>query len=330
MPKNRTITRVNEPKQSLFETDRWINRRRRSLVGSLERFVLESPSFRSRHLTLKFAGSGNSSLVCFIDGDADAYVLKLHLRGTCVAETHFLKAWKGVRVSVPEVVDHGNMGDTSYILMNRVCAPLLSTALRRGATMPRPYFEMGRTMRVMHSVQTNGYGAFVSGHGEYTTMKEWLYSDPIQMRIDAAFTNNLLGLSQDDLDQAFDELIHYSDRQKATSYCHYDFSPGNVLATQPLTVVDPFPLVNVGLLDLGRTVHLMAAKMVAPGGIDEFIRGYFGDESVDIRVIRAAVIVSAYTKCYYWLYRNKMSLIKNTMDFLHGLKNLRVPGSEVV
>ena len=308
------ITFKNQPRLSEHEVDQKYNERRLILLSHMEQFLSTNELFKDKEVSVEFSHSGVSSLLSFIEANGVKYVLKIPLRPTMEGEVQFLKEWEAVNVPVPHVYEEGIIANFRYILMQYIDAPLLTDAINNGTAKKDFSIDMGRTLAKMHTLKAEGYGRIIKGKPEHKTFKEWILSEDLQKRFDGVRENNLLGDEHGTLTKVLDILIAYAEADKMSTYCHFDFGANNILATEPLTVIDPDPMVNNAIIDIGRSILLESS-----GGYtgEQLKEGYFGGKGdFDIQALQAAIILNAYWKFPYWYKKNKIKQIDHVQQYL--------------
>lgn len=308
------ITFVNQPLLLEHEVNRADNERRLTLASEIEPFLASDELFAGKDVRVEFSHGGVSSLLSFVEVGEEKYVLKMPLSLTTEGEAAFLNKWESVGVKVPHVYREGMIGDNPYILMQHIDAPTLEEKIDEGSASEDCFLEMGRTLARMHSAKAEGYGRIVQGRAEHATFEEWINNHHLEKRIKEAREYNVLSDEHGNIEKAIDILVRYVEKQQGSNYCHRDFSTDNLLATEPLTVIDPSPGYNDGVIDLGVTIVREAGK--GRSG-DEIVRGYFeGTGNYDARVLQAAVIMSSYGLLPYWYERKRTKKIRNTQKYL--------------
>jgi fructosamine-3-kinase len=294
------INYKNKPRLSEHEIDKISNDRRIALVPLLESFLSSDEMFVGKDISVEYSYQGVSSLVAFIEADADKYVLKIPLKPTAEGESLFLKKWEEVGVTVPHVYKEGKLGDHPYILMSFVDAPMLSESIKNGLVKSDIWVDLGKILRNMHEPSAEGYGSIVDGKAEYTTFKDWIASEKVQEKIKYVEEAGLLDTKLWPISNVIDTLVAYDERNPKSSYCHMDFCADDIMASVPLTIIDPEPMFNNGIIDIGRSLQLLSAQ----GNYDhveDLKEGYFSNNtSYDKSALRAAIILSAYMKFRYW------------------------------
>lgn len=309
------ITFKNKPKLLEHEIDKEFNQKRLTLASHLESFLTEHELFKGKDVAVEFSQEGVSSLVCFVETDSGKYVLKIPLDSTDEGEALFLKKWEEVGVVVPHVFAEGVIAGHPYILMSFINAPLLIKTSKEFRVNDEMYIELGRTLSLMHGPRAEGYGPIVGGKPQNSSFKEWVESERIKEKIETVKAKNILNEEHGSIEKAIQILISYSEEFPATSYCHFDFGSGNLMATKPITVIDPSPILNIGVLDMARTLMLMASG--GSSGEEKFKEGYFSiAKPVSDKVIQAAVVLHAYLKFGYWSNKEKWEQIERVKQYL--------------
>ena len=312
----------NQPKLSGFEVDKRYDDLRMMLIPHIENFLLTDELFKDKQVSVEFSHYGVSSLLSFITAGEEKCVLKIPLNTTFAdGEATFLKAWESIGVATPHILREGTIADFPYILMSYVDAPILSDAIAQGKIKEDVFVEMGRTLKMMHTPKAEGYGYVAEGKPQYKTFKDWIESEDMQKRIKLIQENNLLNDEHGSISKVLSVLVSYVEKNPISTYCHFDFGARNILNTTPLTVIDPNPMFNNGIIDIGRTIAL-----VASGGdferVEKLKQGYFGEDSYDVQALQAAIILNAYMKFQYWYKKHKTEQIHRVQQYLVQTKHL--------
>lgn len=307
------IVFTNQPKLSEHEADRGANERRRMLVPEIERFLSADELFAGKDVKVEFSHGGVSSLLSFVETGEERYVLKIPLNPHSEGEADFLNEWESVGVRVPHVFREGRIADHPYILMQRIDAQTLEHEIGEGSAPEDSFLSMGKILALMHTAKAEGYGRIVQGRPEYERFEDWVRGR-FENKLRKAHERHLLGDEHGNIDRAIDILISYVEEQEGSSYCHGDFSTDNLLATEPMTVIDPSPSYNDGIIDLGLTLVRDAGR--GRSG-DEIVRGYFeGKEDHDAAVLQASVILASCGLLPYWHERDRTKKIRNVQRYL--------------
>lgn len=317
----------NQQKLSGFDIDKRADDLRVSLIPHVEAFLKNDELFSGKEISVEFSHVGVSSLLSFIETEGKKYVLKIPLFDSTLAGTEalFLKAWEKVGVSVPDVYKMGEIDSHQYLLMEFIDAPVLMDVIEKGEAKDNVSVELGKILAQMHTAKAEGFGRIVDGAPEHKTFREWILSQQIQERITYVKNHNLLNDQHGSIDKAVEILIAFVEKEKekeknnSSAYCHFDFGASNIFATEPLTVIDPVPMFNNGIIDIGRSVLLAYS-----GGFDgeQLKQGYFSDGEYDAAALQAAIILSAHWKFMYWHQKNKTEPIENVQRFLSETKHL--------
>lgn len=292
----------NEPKVSEHEIDRGFNEMRVEFVPYIKKFVEEHILFKNEdEVGIEFAHRGVSSVVAIIDTPTQKVVLKIPRSKTFSAgEGQFLKVWEAAGVMVPHVIETGEIHGSPYTLMQFIDAPTLDSKYSNEELMAKGlYAEMGKMLRLMHSTKVGGYGFVVNGNPEFEAVEDWLEGNDMKTRFDYIEKNNLLTGSEDVRAKALDIIKQYS-KTAGSTYCHDDFGPPNIFATDPITVFDTSPKFNNGYYDLGR----IKLADIAYGGSGEsskqLLEGYCGEEECNNEVLNAYTFLALCMKAPYW------------------------------
>lgn len=309
------LTFKNKPKISGFDIDKSADELRISIIPHIKEFLETDDLFKDKEVNIEFSHAGVSSLVGFVEVEGEKYVLKIPLFNSSYAgsEAAFLKTWEAVGVSVPHVYREGMVGGRNYVLMEYVDAPILFDVIKSGEAKEDISVELGKTLAQMHTSKAEGYGRVVEGKPQYETFKDWILNESIQNRIAYAKEHSLLTAEHGPIDKAVDILIGYAQSKDSSTYCHFDFGASNILATEPPTVIDPDPMLNNGIIDIGRSILLA----ISGGGDGEQLKqGYFSDEEYDAAALQAAIILSAYWKFKYWHMKDRTEEIDRVRKYL--------------
>jgi len=311
---------INLPKLSGGSTDisRRFDQRRVNLLPQVANLLTESELLRDQRISLEFAHTGVSSLVCMIEAESGRYVLKVPLSLTDGGpdEAEFLRQWQSNGVQVPQIFENGDLGEHSYTFMEFVDAPLLSQAIETSPDQAAVFFDMGKTLAKMHEPQAEGFGRRVKKKPEFASFKEWLESENIAKRVRAVNENNLLGSEHGSIPDAFNILLEYAKNHPKSSYCHFDYSPPNVFATDPITVFDPSPMVNLGIIDISRSM-LSSHLTEQPDMADQLRDGYSSvNSSLEEQALHAAFILNVIWKFPHIQHNRKPEVMEKVRDYL--------------
>lgn len=306
------------------EADQLTNEQRMEVAGKIEEFLDSHTLFRGKNIEVSFAQKGVSSLVSIIDIGERKYVLKVPRRpGMAELEALFLNAWKSAGVAVPEIIDQGMIDTHAYILMEFIDAENLKDHYTlNGLIRERIFVKMGETLRAMHGVHASGFGKPIHGKGEYDDFKSWLLGeDGYAKKKDDIEKLNLLDDSYGPIETVIDILI--SGLENKSVYCHYDFAPENIFATDPVTVFDPIPAFNHPFMDLARTIVIAVSRCGPTDAASQLLEGYFGkDREYDMRALHAAIVIQAYMKFPYWNKTAQTQRLEYVKEYLLTHRNL--------
>ncbi len=275
-------------------------------------------------MSVTFSHKGITSLVSILETPKEKLILKIPLGlGFSSGEGQFLKAWERAGVHVPHVIEEGILENHPYVLMSYVDAETLPEVSSSEELIEKETFiDLGRILHAMHEPKTAGYGRVIDGKAEFNSFENWLASDDMQRRFQYVQENKILGEEHGSLPHALQALVAHVSKENTSSYCHDDFGPHNIFATDPLTVFDPNPRFNNGYVDLGRSI----AKAIADSGDGragmQLIKGYFGEEPFDEKALHAAVLLSMYMKMPYWHKVKRNTMMRNIREYLIQNKHL--------
>ncbi len=292
----------NEPKLSEHEIDNDLNKMRTEFVPYIQDFVTEHDLFKNEaEVGIEFAHKGVSSVIVIIDTPAGKWVLKIPRNKThTVGEGQFFRVWEKAGVTVPHIVETGELNGSPYTLMEYVDAPTLDTCYSHEELLTKGIFiEMGKALRLMHSASADGYGFVIDGKPEFETVEEWLEGDDMKRRFDYIDEHNLLEGIEDELDKALEVIKQHSENSDST-YCHDDFGTANIFATDPITVFDPQPKFNSGYYDLGKMNFIKIALSGSDESFRQLLDGYFDDDDCNDAVLNAYTFLAFCMKCPYW------------------------------
>lgn len=292
----------NEPKLSEHEIDNDLNKMRTEFIPYIQDFVTEHGLFKNEaEVGIEFAHKGVSSVIAIIDTPAGKWVLKIprNKRHT-VGEGEFFHVWEKAGVTVPQVIETGELNDSPYTLMEYIDAPTLDTCYSHEELLAKGIFvEMGKALRRMHSESADGYGFVVDGKPEFETIEEWLEGDDMKRRFDYIDEHNLLEGIENELDKALEVIKQHSENSDST-YCHDDFGTANIFATDPITIFDPQPKFNSGYYDLGKMNFIKIALSGSDESSRQLLDGYFDDDDCNDSVLNAYTFLAFCMKCPYW------------------------------
>lgn len=247
--------------------------------------------FRRWHFVVGLFVDGRRRKICSEDTRASSGRAK---------QAAFLRAWAGIGLAVPEVIETGTK--KSHMLMQYVPAQTLDRAYSEQELIRNTSFvRMGKMIRCMHAVPAIGYGRPSSGLiGEYRSFESWL-RESRQARGQLTQTRRRGLLSEEvhgSIDDAGHILIEHAMAYPHSSYCHWDFSPNNLLSTDPFTVIDPDPIFCTPYVDLGRSIiKTIGAGFTRFEVVDQIVSGYFADDPIGPKhqVLFAATLLAGYS-----------------------------------
>lgn len=307
----------NEPKLSEHEVDQKFNEMRLEFVPYIKQFVSKHELFKNEsEVSIEFSHTGVSSIIAIIETPTAKWVLKIPRSKTFSAgEGQFLKVWEDAGVSVPHVVGTGELHGFSYTLMEFVDATTLGRKYSQEELLSeRVYVNMGQVLRLMHSPKVDGYGFVVNDKPEFEAVEEWLEGSDMKTRFEYIHEHNLLEGLEDVLQKAIEVIKQHAQTERST-YCHDDYGPHNIFATDPITVFDANPKFNSGYYDLGR----IKFADIASGGTrevsEQVLSGYFGEEKYDKDVLHAYTFLAFCMKCPYWHQTKRKKELETAKEY---------------
>ncbi|MBP9816329.1 aminoglycoside phosphotransferase family protein [Candidatus Woesebacteria bacterium] len=323
------VTFLNKPKLSEHEVDQDFNERRGKLIPLMEEFLIKHPLFVDKDISVTFLHAGVSSLVSVIETSEQKLVLKIPLsRLNSRLEGAFLEAWENVGVKVPHVLEEGEIGEHFYVLMEYIDSETISSKYTGKESLEKNvYHDLGELLRKMHKAKTEGYSNIVNkkSEPEYFSITEWLKGDT-SMQTQVAYVKEHKLLDDEkhgSIDDVFKILISNIGDSKESVYCHNDFGGGNVFATEPLTVFDPWPCFHHPFMDIARSLIVSSKENIAEVS-NQFLNGYFGDEHYDKNLLHAFLILNIVVKLPYMHKTKGIERIKNLQKYLEETKDLLV------
>lgn len=329
METSQKITFTNEPKLSPHEVDQKFNERRKKLIPLMKDFIAEHPLFSGKKVDVTFLYSGVSSLVSILEMPEQKIIFKIPLSElNSRLEGVFLKAWEDIGVKVPDVLEEGKIGDHFYVLMEYVDSETISSKYKDEELLEKNvYHDLGKLLRKMHEAKTEGYSNIVNkkSEPEYFSITEWLKGDTnMQIQVEYVKENKLLDDEKHgSIENVFNVLISTIGDSKESVYCHNDFGGGNVFATEPLTVFDPWPCFHHPFMDITRSLILISKVGVGKAG-EQFLDGYFGDEEYDKKLFHAFLFLNITVKLPYMHKTKKIEKIEGLQKYLKQTKDLLV------
>ncbi len=318
---------TNAPKLSEHEVDQKFNDRRKKLIPLIEDFLSQHALFKDKEVNVTFLHAGVSSLVSIIETLDKKLILKIPLAiPSSRLEGAFLNAWESAGVKVPHVFEEGPIGEHFYILMEYIDS--VTVGVKHNATVKLDkniYYDLGKLLRKMHEVKSEGYSNIVNkiSEPEYLSIAEWLKGDSsMQIQIEYVKEHQLLDdKKHGSIEEVFKILITGIGESKESVYCHNDFGGGNVFATEPLTVFDPWPCFHHPFMDITRSMILISKEGVGKVG-QQFLDGYFGNEKYDKKLFHAFLILNIVVKLPYMHKTKGLEKIEGLQNYLERTRYL--------
>lgn len=310
------IVFTNEPLYSEHEADAAFNERRKELIPKVAMFLEGHHLFSGMQLEITFLHTGISSFVCIVDTGEKIYILKIPLSIlTSGLEGTFLQAWENVGVKVPQVFEEGKIDQYFFILMEYIEAETINKKYTSDECFElHIYTQLGKTLKQMHQVKSFGYSNVVNDkkEPEYATVAAWLANDK-RTKDQFAYVKEhsiLEGIDCDTIEDICSTIVSLVGDSKETVYCHNDFHTGNIFATEPYTVFDPWPCFNHPYFDIARSIFFLDSKGL------QFIQGYFGDEVYDQKLLDVCIVLNIWLKLPYMYKTNKLEDIQKVREYL--------------
>lgn len=316
-----SVTFLNQPKLSGRATNQDQDDRRLALIPKIERWIVGCELFQNKKVFVSFFQAGASGLTSLLNVEDKKFVLKVLLRPDGPqGEPQFLKAWEGVGVAVPHVYEFGRLEEHPYILMSYVDAQSLEYFSETELLEKDIFNKIGETLQQIHQTKAKGFGRMKEdGIGEYESFTSWLLEFPQTInQLSYMQEHNLLPEETfGSVDEAKKILLEYIGENADTTYCHWDFAPGNILNTDPLTAFDPVPTYNHPYLDIARSiVQTIGAGFTHPEVSKQFLKGYFADTPLDQKFLQAAVLFISHTKMPHWHRTDETEILENLKVYL--------------
>ncbi len=322
------ITFINEPKLSPYEVDQKFNERRKKFVPLIKDFITQHYLFSAKKVNVTFLYSGVSSLVSILETSEQKLILKIPLSDlNSRLEGVFLKAWEKVGVKVPNILEEGEIGEQPYILMEYIDSETLSDKYSGKESIEKNiYHDLGKLLRQMHKVKTEGYSNIVNkkNQPEYDSIKKWLEGDSsMKEQIEYVKANKILNDEEHgSIDDVFKILISTIGDSKESVYCHNDFGRGNVFATDPFTVFDPWPCYHHPFMDITRSLVHKISKGSIGTASEQFLEGYFENEKYDKKLFHAFLFLNITVKLPYMHKTQKIEKIEGLQKYLEKTKQI--------
>lgn len=307
----------NEPVLSEYEVDRGFNEMKKELVPHITQLVAGHDLFKDEEeVYIEFAQVGISSIIAIIETPARKCVLKIPRDKKFSAGLElFSTVWNDAGVRVPNIIETGEVHGSPYALMEYIEAPILADAMNEGASFANnPFIEMGKTLRRMHSKKVVGYGFVVDDKPEFLTVEDWLAGQDMKKRFDYIEKHNLLDGIEDLLPKALATIKLHSE-QTGSTYCHTDYVPKNIFATEPITVFDPNPKFNNSYYDLGLVRLSDISQGASCESSTKLFEGYFTEEECDERVLNAYTFLALCIKYPYWHKTGKEKQLESAKEY---------------
>lgn len=312
-----TVVFRNEPRMSEHAVDHSFNEIKKEFIPYIEQFVTGHDLFKNEDVVgIEFAHNGISSIITIIDTPTNKWVLKIpRSKELSAGEDRFFTVWEQAGVSVPSVLEVGEIHELPYTLMEFIDAPTVDAAYSQEERLDKKMFvEMGHILRLMHCVSADGYGSVVDGKPEFETVEDWLAGDDMKKRFDYIHEHNLLEGIEEMLERSLNVIKRHAETNHST-YCHADFGPANMFATNPITIFDSNPKFNSGYYDLGRIKFGQIAAKNTTEVFEQLHAGYFENDTCDDEVLMAYTFLAFCMKAWYWHQTGKVEQLETATQY---------------
>lgn len=262
--------------------------------------------------------TGETSAVFKVEGATGICVIKFsRLPEMAQAEASALKIWSTLGVNVPQVYMCDARHELPYTVMEYIRHPLLSEAGLTRELRAEAVREMGRNMRIMHTIPATGYGILNFLNSPVTpqlpdlqSYLDWKLPNRIQYLRENSILDKRLELQ---LHDAVDTLLSNShltlpvlvhdDLQPYN--CFYDEAAGNII------IFDPNAQGDAAVMDIGRTYF----KLAVESGFEDawsFLQGYKSE--FPAKLIIAGMRVKAAMQFVTWANKERNTRIKRGIE----------------
>lgn len=263
---------------------------------------------------------GDSSAVYKVVTEKGPLVIKMVTNADALqGEIDFLNAWREQGVKTP-TIELRHVPDEKLPIaiaqMEFINAPLLEKTMSNQDMVQRGISrELGRIQARMHAVTAEGFG-MPYGHRKYHTFTEEVQHHILGSRSAELLKSGLV--TPHDLEiaqQAVDLLEADIQAGRKPTLTHNDLRPYNILASDPVTVIDPEPRISHPYMCLGLTV-LKSRIMGSDGEESEISAGYAEISPIDNKVLEAAITLKAISKIRTWSRMGKTEWVKKAQQMV--------------
>ena len=306
----------------------------KELIRAIQEFIVSDEQFRNQIKPAEVSLQGISSVVTFIETEQGKFVLKVPLSPhSNAAEPVFFNQWEKCGVKVPHILREGTLAGRPYWVMPFIEGETVSHSLQNldAPTQGEILQEMGKTLRQMHESIAERVGVpFRNERGEFgaphQNFESWIESSAITHAINQVKVSELLNNEHGSIEKALVILNDYTKRNDHKTYCHWDYSLSNIFYTKPLTIFDPNPMFNYGIIDLGRAMFInMTDTGLGHTAVEELEKGYFGvHDTIEPQVKHASILLAAYMKISFWskMRGSRIKKIARAQTYLSEHKKL--------
>jgi aminoglycoside phosphotransferase (APT) family kinase protein len=281
----------------------------------------------------KIFGTGESSVVFLVNPDNNPFVVKMIDNfGVLKTEADFLQRWSRRGVKTPNVLSlHESDSETpvSFSVLEFIKAPMLKETFPDSQSR---YFsgvslEMGRTLALMHQEKGEGFGEPIENktEGGFSSLSQEVEETVFKKRTKRLIENGVLNES-DLLLARRALLILEKDIEMGTrpSLTHNDFAPDNILATIPMTVIDPNPRITHPALDLASTIIKVGINesLYSVKEVEAIIAGYREISEVSDKVLAAAIIIKSHHLLYSQQKKENPQKMKSILKMMREAERI--------
>lgn len=261
---------------------------------------------------------GEDSVVNKIKTESGEFVVKMVKDPVILKnEMAVLNAWREIGVKTP-AIDNFHFADealsASFMVMEFINAVTLEKKFTSQEGVDRRIWEeLGGILAKMHGLRGTGFGEIVeskSFQGEFATFRQEIEEHVLGRRVSKVLENRLV--SEEDIvkaERAVDVLEESLKTDFKPTVIHGDFSPDNILMSNPMTVFDPSPRISHPYLDLAKPV-LRAIERIDIVGKEGFLTSYSRNGDIDTHLLDAALVLQAIKRITHLNSKGRLNKIR--------------------
>lgn len=275
--------------------------------------------------------TGESSVVFKLDSNNGPFVVKMTPTvGVVETEAGFFSRWKEQGVKTPEVLAVHTANDTlpvSISVLEFIDAPLLGDTIRTKSRVALGISrEMGRTQALMHKAKGIGFGHPIfttPTHGSLTSFSEEM-AGVFAQRTELLISKGIIG--GHDLEMA-SRATAIIEKDLAAgvlpALTHNDFRPYNILATSPITVIDPNSRITHPAMCLSQSLlkALVESSGYGKQEFDEILTGYREISKIDDNILAAATILRSILTLHTWVNKGQEKKVGKLITYMREKQN---------